>query len=50
VDPGWLGIIELVLVLGIALVLGIWELVSLRRAKRRAAAAERSSSGVAPRE
>lgn len=46
-----LGLIELLLVLGFALGLGAWELASLRRAKRRAAEAERNATpgGSAPR-
>lgn len=45
-----LGLVELLFVLGIALALGIWEFLSLRRAKRRAAEAEQPSRGAAPRE
>jgi hypothetical protein len=37
-----LGLIELGLVLGFALGFGVWQLVSLRRDKRRAAEAERT--------
>jgi hypothetical protein len=37
----WIGILELGLVLGLALGFGIWQLVSLRRDKHRAAKAER---------
>lgn len=43
-----LGLIELLLVLGFALGLGAWELASLRRAKRRAAKAERARNRAAP--
>jgi hypothetical protein len=38
-----LGLIELILVLGFALGFGAWQLVSLRRDKRRAAEAERAA-------
>lgn len=48
-DPGSFGLVELLFVLGIALALGIWEFLSLRRAKRRAAAAEASRRVAAPR-
>lgn len=43
-----LGLIELLLVLGFALGLGAWELVSLRRAKRRAAEDERARNRPPP--
>jgi hypothetical protein len=34
-DSGWLGLMEMALVLGVALGWGFWELYSLRRDKRR---------------
>jgi hypothetical protein len=49
-DSSFIAIAEFVLVLGIGLALAVWELVSLRRANRRAAAAGRAVDAAVPRE
>jgi hypothetical protein len=41
-ESSWIGLLELGLVLGLALGFGVWQLVSLKRDKRRAAEAERA--------